>query len=134
MILVKIGTGSRILPPEGPFRISFWWHISAPDQDIFRKFGWYVGNELSQDVEWSKYVSFKNPIWQMVAMHHTCNISAFWECISAQIIILSRSLVGVLTEGSPNVLNGPNMILSKIQFGGRWPYITYTVQHTGSQF
>jgi len=62
MTLVKIETKSRIPPPEGPFRISFSGHISAPDQDIFTTFGGYVGSELLQGVEWSKHVSFKNPI------------------------------------------------------------------------
>jgi len=47
--------GTRILPPEGPFRITFWEHISAPNEDIFTKFGWYVGNELPQGVKWSKH-------------------------------------------------------------------------------
>jgi len=62
MTLVKIETKSRIPPPEGSCRISFSGHISAPDQDIFTKFGGYVGNKLPQGVEWSKHVSFKNPI------------------------------------------------------------------------
>jgi len=48
MTLVKIGTGSRIPPPKGPFRISFWGHISAPNQDACTKFGGIVGNELQQ--------------------------------------------------------------------------------------
>jgi len=48
----------------------------CPDQDTFTIFGGYLGNELLRGVEWSKHVSFKNPIWQMVAMHHRCNISA----------------------------------------------------------
>jgi len=41
----------------------------APDQDIFMKFGGFVGNEHPQGVEWSKHVTFKNPIWQTAAMH-----------------------------------------------------------------
>jgi len=53
MTLVKIETESRNLLPEGPFRISFSGHISAPDKDILTKFGEYVGNELPQGVEWS---------------------------------------------------------------------------------
>jgi len=81
--LVKIGTGSRIPPPEGSFRILFWEHIFAPEQDTFTKFGGYVGNELPQGVESSKHVSFENPIWRTAAMHHTCNISAIWERMSA---------------------------------------------------
>jgi len=83
MTYVKIETGSRIPPPDGPFRSSFWGHISAPNQDIFTKFGGCVGNEFPQGVEWSKHVSFGNPIWQTAAMHHTCNILEFWERISA---------------------------------------------------
>jgi len=83
MTLVKIGTGSRIPPLEGPFRISFWGHISAPNQDIFTKFGGYVDDELPQGVKWSKHVSFKNPIWQMAAKCSTYNILTFWEHISA---------------------------------------------------
>jgi len=39
MTVVKIGTGSRILPPEGWYWISFWGYISAHDYDIFTKFG-----------------------------------------------------------------------------------------------
>jgi len=68
MTLVKIGTGSRIPQPHGPFRILFWGHISAHNQDIFMKFSGYVGNKFPQGVEWSKHVSFKNPIWQTVAI------------------------------------------------------------------
>jgi len=71
MTLVKIGTGSRILPPEGPFRISLSGHISVPDHDIFTKFGGYAGNELPRGVEWNKHVSFEKPIWQTAAMYHT---------------------------------------------------------------
>jgi len=74
MALVKIETGSRILPPEGLFRISFLEHISAPDQDIFTKFGGYVGNELPGCMEWSKYDFFENPIWRTAAMYITYNI------------------------------------------------------------
>jgi len=76
MTLVKSRTGSRILPPKGPFRISFLGHISAPNKNIFTKFGGYVGNELPQGVKWSKYDSFKNPIWQTAAMNHRHNILA----------------------------------------------------------
>jgi len=83
MTLVKIETGSRIPPPEGPFRISFLGHISATDQDIFMKFGGYVGNALPQGVECSKHVLFESPIWQTSAIHHSCNVSAFREGISA---------------------------------------------------
>jgi len=70
MTFFEIGTGSRIPPPEGPCRISFSAHISAHDQDIFTKFGGYVGNELPRDVVGSKHVSFENPIWQMTVLHH----------------------------------------------------------------
>jgi len=76
MTLVKIGTGSRIPPPECPFRMSLCGHISAPDQDIFTKLGGYVGNELPQGVEWSKHVSFENPICWTAAMYHTYDIPA----------------------------------------------------------
>jgi len=69
MTLVKIGTGSRIPQLEDPFRISFWGHISVPDKDTSIKFGPYVGNELPQNVEWSKHVSFENPIWRTAAGH-----------------------------------------------------------------
>jgi len=72
MTLVKTETGSRILPPEGPFRISFLGHISAPDQETFTKFGGYIGNELPQGL--SKHVSLQNPIWRTVANYHTYNI------------------------------------------------------------
>jgi len=63
MTLVKIETGSRIPPPEGPFRILFSGHrpISAPDQDI-------VDNGIPKCVEWFKYDSFENPIWRTAAM------------------------------------------------------------------
>jgi len=71
MTLVKIGTGSRIPPPDVPLRISFWGHIFALDQDIFTKFGGYVGNELARGVEWSNHVSFENPIWRTAAKYHT---------------------------------------------------------------
>jgi len=76
MTLVKIGTGSKIKSPKGPFRILFWGHISAANKDIFTKFGEYVGNELPQGVEWFKHVSFENSIWQTAAMHHRpkCNL------------------------------------------------------------
>jgi len=83
MTLVKIGTGSRIPPPEGPIRISFWGHISAANQDIIRKFGVYVGIELPQGVEWSKHVSFENPIWRTVAVQHIYKLLSSWERISA---------------------------------------------------
>jgi len=71
MTLVKIETESRIPPPEGLFQISFLGHSSAPDQGIFTKFGGYAGNELPQGVEWSKHVSFENPIWRTAAMYRT---------------------------------------------------------------
>jgi len=83
MELVKIKAGSKILPLEDPFRISFWGHSTATDQDIFKNFGGYVGNELPQGVEWSKFVSFKSTIWQTMAMHHACKLSTFLERISA---------------------------------------------------
>jgi len=56
---MTIGTGSRIPPPEGWFRISFWGHISAPNQDIFTKSVGCVDDGLAQCVEYSKYVSFR---------------------------------------------------------------------------
>jgi len=46
MTVVKVGTGSIIPPPEDPFQISLWVHISAPDQDIFTKFCGHVDNGL----------------------------------------------------------------------------------------
>jgi len=85
------------------------------------KFGGYVGNELPQGVEWSKHVSFENPIWQMAAMHHTCNL-AFWEFISVPDQNIFTKFGGYVDNGLPNVWNGPNMIPSKIQFG-RWQSI-----------
>jgi len=39
---------------------SFWEHISAPDQNIFMKFGGYVDNGLPSCVEWFKYDLFEN--------------------------------------------------------------------------
>jgi len=77
--LVKIETGSKIPALEGTIRTSLWEQISAADQEIFTKFGGYVDNKLPQGVEWSKHISFKNPIWQMATIHHTCNLSEFWE-------------------------------------------------------
>jgi len=76
MRLVKIGTRSIIPPLEGPFRILFWGHISAPSQDIFTKFGGYVGNGLPEGVEWSKNI--------LAAVHHTCNVSVkFDACVNS---------------------------------------------------
>jgi len=72
MTLVKIGTRSRIPPPEGRFQISFSEHTPATDQDIFTKFGGYV-DELPQGVEWSEHVFFTNLICQMAAMYQACN-------------------------------------------------------------
>jgi len=72
MTLVKIGTGSRILQPEGPFRVSFWGHISVSGQNIFTKFGGYIANELTQSVECSKHVpladSGKAPYMQHIGV------------------------------------------------------------------
>jgi len=51
MTLVKVETESRISPPESPFQISFMGNISAPNQDIFTKFGGYVDNWLLKCVE-----------------------------------------------------------------------------------
>jgi len=55
---------------------AFWGCISAPDQNIFTKFCGYVDNGLSKCVKWSKYDSFKNPMWRIAAMYHTYNIPA----------------------------------------------------------
>jgi len=68
MTLVQIGTRSRILPPEGPFRFSFLRHISARDQGVFTRFGGYVDIELLRCVEWSEFGSFGNLIWRTAAM------------------------------------------------------------------
>jgi len=76
MTLVKIKTGSRIPPPEGPFRISFSGHICAFDQDTFTTLGAYVDNGLAKCVEWSKCDFFENPIWRTAAMYRTYNIPA----------------------------------------------------------
>jgi len=126
MTLVKIETGSGIPPPEGPFRISFSGHISAPDQDIFTKFGEYVGNELSQGVEWSKHVCSKIQFGR----RRQCTIHAIYQHFGSvylsELKICSRTLVGMHTVGSPNVWNGPNAIPSKIQFRGRRPCTTHT--------
>jgi len=73
MTLFKIGTGSRIPPAEGLFRISFWGHISA-QIDIFTKFGEYVGNEFPQGVDGLN--TFPSRIQFGAAMWHTYNIPA----------------------------------------------------------
>jgi len=49
------------------FRIPFWRHVSADDQDIVMKFGVCVDNGVSQRVKWSKYVCLKNLRWRTAA-------------------------------------------------------------------
>jgi len=52
-------------------------------------------------VKWSKHVSFENPVWQMAAMHHTCNISAFWERIAAPDKNIFAKFGGYVDNGLP---------------------------------
>jgi len=77
MTLVKIGTGSRIPPPEGPFQISFWGLIAAHDQDIFKKFDGYVDNGLPKCV-WNgpNMIPLKINFWRTTALYQIYNIPA----------------------------------------------------------
>jgi len=50
------------------FRIPFWGHISAADQDIFTKCGVYVDNGVPRRTEWSKYAYLHNPRWRTAAI------------------------------------------------------------------
>jgi len=70
-------------------------------------------------------IIFKNPTWQMAAMHHTYIIPEFWEHISAQ-------NQGIFTK--LKAWNVPNMFPLKIQFGGRRPYSAPRILHSGGHF
>jgi len=49
---------------EAFFRIPFWGHISAANQNIFTKVGVCAGKGVPQRVEWTKYACLKNPRWR----------------------------------------------------------------------
>jgi len=95
MTLVKTETGNKIPPPEGPFRISFSGNISAPGQDIFTKFGGYIGNELPQGVEWSKHVFFKIQFGRQGRCTLHAIYRRYWSVYLPQVKIFARNLVGM---------------------------------------
>jgi len=55
------------------FRIPFWGHISAADQNIFTKFGVYVENGVPQRVDWSVYARLEYPKWLTAVKSNTLN-------------------------------------------------------------
>jgi len=78
MMHTKVPAGLRAskLEPEVEFRrhgaffrIPFWWHISAADQDIFT-FGVYID---SATCEWSKYAFLHSPRWRTTAILNYSN-------------------------------------------------------------
>jgi len=74
-----------------------WEHISAPDQDIFRKFGGYLDNGPA-GVEWSICISFENSIWR-TGGRRPCIIHTICRHLGGislpSIKIYSRNLVGM---------------------------------------